>query len=598
MEPVAELVAAGHEVVVTHGNGPQVGNLLVKNALAAHVVPPVPLDWCGAQTQGTIGFTILDTLERRPAPTRGWAPRRRARVAARASTPTTPPSTVPPSPSAATCPRDQAQVLDRPRRAVGGPRRRRAGAASSPPRAARGARDARPCWRCWLPATSSSRPGGGGIPVVRHVRRRLARRRGRHRQGPHRRAPRDGRRGRRPRHRHRRPARRPSDGARRMSAPLGLGDPCASSSRMPPQGEFASGSMGPKVEAALRFVRSGGHRCGHHRPAPHRRRPRRQTVGSAGRSAPSSKTLKQKGDSRARSHRGPQGPHPLRRRRVRAGALIDDGVMAADRVVAIIGKTEGNGGVNDYTRIIADRAFREVLVEKGAPADQVRQVPIVWSGGTDGVISPHATIFATVPRRAGRAVRRPAAHGRIRDERADPARGDRLRGDGREGGRRRRVAMERAGITDPADVHYVQTKTPLLTIHTIRDAKSRGHAVWTEHTHESMDLSNGTTALGIAVALGEIEMPTDADIMHDRSLFSSVASCSSGVELDQAQVVVVGNARGVGGPLPHRSLGHAGRPRRRRHLGGDQGRRARPARPPALRPTCRAGSSTSSSSAR
>ena len=42
-------------------------------------------------------------------------------------------------------------------------------------------------------------------------------------------------------------------------------------------------------------------------------------------------------------------------------------------------------------------------------------------------------------------------------------------------------------------------------------------------------------------------MPTDADVMHDRSLFSAVASCSSGVELDQAQVVVVGNAPGVGG---------------------------------------------------
>ena len=63
MGPVADVVSAGHEVVLTHGNGPQVGNLLVKNELAAHVVPPVPLDWCGAQTQGTIGFTILDTLE-------------------------------------------------------------------------------------------------------------------------------------------------------------------------------------------------------------------------------------------------------------------------------------------------------------------------------------------------------------------------------------------------------------------------------------------------------------------------------------------------------------------------------------------------------
>src|SRR5512132_1500586 len=78
--------------------------------------------------------------------------------------------------------------------------------------------------------------------------------------------------------------------------------------------------------------------------------------------------------------------------------LIDDGVLEADRVVAVIGKTEGNGGVNDYTRIIADRAFREVLVTRGTrSAEDVKQVPIVWSGGTDGVLSPHATIFATVP---------------------------------------------------------------------------------------------------------------------------------------------------------------------------------------------------------
>src|SRR3978361_1192859 len=51
---IADVVAAGAEVVLTHGNGPQVGNLLVKNELAAHVVPPVPLDWCVAQTQATI----------------------------------------------------------------------------------------------------------------------------------------------------------------------------------------------------------------------------------------------------------------------------------------------------------------------------------------------------------------------------------------------------------------------------------------------------------------------------------------------------------------------------------------------------------------
>ena len=62
-EPIADLVAAGHEVLLTHGNGPQVGNLLLKNELAANVVPPVPLDWCGAQTQATIGMTLMNALD-------------------------------------------------------------------------------------------------------------------------------------------------------------------------------------------------------------------------------------------------------------------------------------------------------------------------------------------------------------------------------------------------------------------------------------------------------------------------------------------------------------------------------------------------------
>src|SRR5258707_2476407 len=228
--------------------------------------------------------------------------------------------------------------------------------------------------------------------------------------------------------------------------------------------------------------------------------------------------------------------------------LIDDAVLEADRVMAVIGKTEGNGGVNDYTRILADRAFREVLTGKGKrSAQEVSQIPIVWSGGTDGVISPHATIFATLP--ADRAVSTDEPRltiGFAMSERLLPE-------DIGRGAMIAKVAdavkeaMERAGITDPGDVHYVQTKTPLLTIHTISDAKSRGKTVWTENTHESMDLSNGCTALGIAVALGEIEMASDADVLHNRGLYSSVASCSSGVELDQAQVVVAGNTRGIGG---------------------------------------------------
>jgi barbiturase len=235
--------------------------------------------------------------------------------------------------------------------------------------------------------------------------------------------------------------------------------------------------------------------------------------------------------------------------------LIDGGIFDADQVVAIVGKTEGNGGVNDYTRIIADRAFREVLVEKGTRTpEQARQVPIVWSGGTDGVISPHATIFATVP--AEQAEQSDEPRVTVGYAMSEPIRPEEI---GRQGMIEKvavavRAAMDQAGITDPTDVHYVQTKTPLLTIHTIRDAKSRGQTVWTEHTHESMDLSNGCTALGVAVALGEIELPDDSAVMHDRHLYSAVASCSSGVELDQAQVVVVGNVRGIGGRY---RIGHA-----------------------------------------
>ena len=225
-------------------------------------------------------------------------------------------------------------------------------------------------------------------------------------------------------------------------------------------------------------------------------------------------------------------------------ALIDEGVFGADEVIAVIGKTEGNGGVNDFTRILADRAFRDVLMASGSRSqEQVDQVPMVWSGGVDGVLCPHATVFARVAGEPGPEPRLTVGIAMsdtiLPEEIGRPAMVEKVA----EGVRR---AMADAGIEDPADVHYVQTKTPLLTMETIAEAKARGRDVITEQTLMSMDISNGTTALGIAVALGEIAMPSADQICRDVSLFSSVASCSSGVELDQAQTVVVGNGP-VGG---------------------------------------------------
>jgi barbiturase len=226
--------------------------------------------------------------------------------------------------------------------------------------------------------------------------------------------------------------------------------------------------------------------------------------------------------------------------------LIDDGVFAADDVIAVIGKTEGNGGVNDYTRILADQAYRGVLLDRGRrSAEEVKQIPMAWSGGCDGVITPHATVFARVPDERGvdtddkrLSVGFAMSDVLLPEDIGRPAMVEKVA----EGVKR---AMAEADITDVADVHYVQTKTPLLVQETIADAHARGETVFTEDTLYSMDVSNGTTGLGIAYALGEIdEVPPADQICRNTALYSSVASCSSGVELDRAQIVVVGNAAG------------------------------------------------------
>jgi len=224
---------------------------------------------------------------------------------------------------------------------------------------------------------------------------------------------------------------------------------------------------------------------------------------------------------------------------------IQAGQFSADQVVAVVGKTEGNGGVNDFTRILADQAFRRVLLKHGTRSEaEVAAIPMVWSGGCDGVLTPHATVFArnerTGPPDKSRLVIGAAMSRELKPEDIGRPRMVEIVAEGV------KAAMKNAGIDDPKNVHYVQTKTPLLTIDWVEDAKRRGRDVACE-VHESMGVSNGTTALGIAVALGELTMPRAEQICRDLDLYSSVASCSSGVELTQAQIVLMGNRAGAGG---------------------------------------------------
>lgn len=60
---LADMVLSGRfRIVLTHGNGPQVGNILLQNEAAKHIVPPMPMDVCGAQSQGMIGYMIQQAL--------------------------------------------------------------------------------------------------------------------------------------------------------------------------------------------------------------------------------------------------------------------------------------------------------------------------------------------------------------------------------------------------------------------------------------------------------------------------------------------------------------------------------------------------------
>ncbi|NLC76971.1 MAG: carbamate kinase, partial [Clostridia bacterium] len=61
-QQIVKLIQAGYRVVVAHGNGPQVGNILLQNAAARDQVPAMPLDVCGAESQGLIGYMIQQCI--------------------------------------------------------------------------------------------------------------------------------------------------------------------------------------------------------------------------------------------------------------------------------------------------------------------------------------------------------------------------------------------------------------------------------------------------------------------------------------------------------------------------------------------------------
>lgn len=230
-------------------------------------------------------------------------------------------------------------------------------------------------------------------------------------------------------------------------------------------------------------------------------------------------------------------------------ALFDDGRIDPASVVAVFGKTEGNGCVNDFTRGYASDSLRDLFTRYLGPQAATR-IALVMSGGTEGVLSPHLTLICrervAEPARAAKAL----AVGIARTEALAP----------HQIGRRAQIeavaaavreALADAGIEQAADVHYVQVKCPLLTSQKIRAAFDDGHSLATTDTYKSMGYSRGASALGVAYALGQLddELVRDETVLERMACYSDVASASAGSELDYCEVIVLGNAPGVPGAL-------------------------------------------------
>ena len=227
-------------------------------------------------------------------------------------------------------------------------------------------------------------------------------------------------------------------------------------------------------------------------------------------------------------------------------ALIDTKQINPAQIVAVMGKTEGNGCVNDHTRDFAATAWCHFLAPHlGCTAAQVHdRVALVMSGGTEGVLSPHFTVFTRASAQASNAAgekRLVIGTAHTRDFAPE------------EIGRMAQVeataeavrdAMRDAGIHDAADVHFVQIKCPLLTSAKVLAAAQRGAATVTRDTYESMGWSRGASALGVGLALGEFAALDDTSILHDGTLYSACASASAGIELDSNIVIVLGEAVG------------------------------------------------------
>lgn len=227
--------------------------------------------------------------------------------------------------------------------------------------------------------------------------------------------------------------------------------------------------------------------------------------------------------------------------------LLDDQTIQAEDIVAIVAQTEGDG----YARGYANLNFELLLSDKlGISREAVTEkIPMLMIGLTGGLMSPHYTVFTRQEVEVEESDEKRLAIGIAKTRVLKPE----------EYGTKAHVllvaeavkeAMKDAEIDDIEDVHLVEVKCPNLTAARVADAESRGQKVVSKNFAEAGAKSKGASALGVAVALGEVSADdiTDASICSDWSLYSTKASTSAGNEQVASKVVLLGNSKKASSP--------------------------------------------------
>ncbi|KAL8291428.1 hypothetical protein RQP46_002406 [Phenoliferia psychrophenolica] len=200
---------------------------------------------------------------------------------------------------------------------------------------------------------------------------------------------------------------------------------------------------------------------------------------------------------------------------------------APSSIVGVIGKTEGNGCVNDFSRTLSAMVW-EAAIDSSAIA--------VFSGGTEGVLSPHVSILVK-EENTGLV----AAVGKTRVLAPVEV------GAAAQAHEVAKTIKELMAESDlhPADVHLILVKCPLLTSTKMEAIRLAGLKSCASDTYESMGKSRYATAVGIAAALGEVdEASIDSAVLVENTVWSAKASCSSGAELDDCHILILATPSG------------------------------------------------------